>query len=254
MKRTKSQCSQCGCLVSLSNLGRHVGSVSCLNGGKGKTKPEKYPWGQWRVGEDWFRLPSGYEGTKSACRNKLNNLSAQETGGWNLETYNQRISSGEIAVHNKGMETSGDHKLKLSASLKKHWKNHKISEGTAHKLSIARKEYLQKNPDKQLNALMASNRNRMTYPEKVASGWFEKKGIPAIYNARVGKFFPDFLVGMCIVEIDGERWHSTPDQVKRDSERDRILVGLGYTVERIRSSQRIEQRLEVLLSQGFFTV
>lgn len=51
--------------------------------------------------------------------------------------------------------------------------------------------------------------------------------------------FPQIKLG---VEVDGAMWHSDPDQIKRDQERDEKLVNEGWTILRFTDSE-IESRL-----------
>lgn len=53
------------------------------------------------------------------------------------------------------------------------------------------------------------------------------------------------MIGTLIIEIDGEYWHSK----EKDSIRDRQLIDLGYTVFRIQSKERIEDRLVSIFSE-----
>ena len=248
MKRQKKCCESCGSFISLSNFDRHTGSASCQNGGKGKTKKEKHPWDAWRVGEDRFRMPCGYVGTKSACRNKLNCRSAlQKNPNGNLASYNKSLQKGQRVVHNKGSTTPPHHRDRISRSLKDYYRVHGDSAISPEKrkiLSEKRSKYLKENPAAHVNSRVAGNRSKMTYPEKVAHDWFQRKKIPAIHNQRVAGFFPDFIVGKIIVEIDGERWHSSLEQKERDAKRDAVLSALGYRIYRIPSKERIESRLE----------
>ncbi len=44
----------------------------------------------------------------------------------------------------------------------------------------------------------------------------------------------DLVVGeRLVIEVDSDRWHSSPEQVSRDRRRDRALVRLGYIVLRL---------------------
>ena len=252
MKRSTLKCNRCGSAVSLSNFSRHVSSVSCTNGGKGKSKKEKYPWSEWAIGDGLFRLPCGYVGKKLDCRNKMNGSSVNDT---NLRGYNQRRSSGEIETYNKGCVTPQGQREKISRALKDYYKKNgprPISEETRKRLSVARKSLFDRRPELHPNRILASNKNRMTYPELVAFEWFEKKGVVAHHNKRVGRYYPDFLVGSVIVEIDGVRWHSSPAQLSRDRDRDKVLTDMGYRVYRISSSSRIEDELDKMMDGGLF--
>ena len=96
-------------------------------------------------------------------------------------------------------------------------------------------------PETHVNRRLAGNRSKMTYPEQVAHDWFVKNDFMFSHNKKVGKYFPDFLIDNIIVEIDGEHWHPVGNE--KDAIRDAELTAMGYTVYRIRSSERIEERL-----------
>ena len=59
-------------------------------------------------------------------------------------------------------------------------------------------------------------------------------------------YFVDFCINTTIIEIDGEQWH--PIGNEKDARRDSELVDNGYTVYRIRSKEKIEQRIKEILS------
>jgi len=50
----------------------------------------------------------------------------------------------------------------------------------------------------------------------------------------VGNYRLDFLVDKkLVIEVDGARWHSSPEAVERDAARDKVLSGKGFEVLRI---------------------
>lgn len=107
-----------------------------------------------------------------------------------------------------------------------------------------RKKLHQDQPDSHPNRKLAGNRTKMSYPEKVAYDWLTANGIAFEHQKKVGKFYPDFLIGNLIIEIDGERWHGSEEQKARDKARDAALADQGYKVVRIGSKDPIEQVLE----------
>ena len=106
-----------------------------------------------------------------------------------------------------------------------------------------RKQLHKDNPETHPNRRLAGNRNKMTYPEKVAFEYLTKLGIEFEHQKQIGKYFPDFVVGNVIIEIDGAQWHNA----EKDQARDAVLNSLGYTVYRIDSKDRIEQRIADIL-------
>lgn len=103
-----------------------------------------------------------------------------------------------------------------------------------------RKELHKTNPETHPNRRLAGNRNKMTYPERVAWDWLNKNGIEAEPQKQIGKYFPDFVIGNVIIEIDGEQWHNS----LKDAERDAYLISQGYEVHRIKAKEFIEDRLK----------
>lgn len=107
-----------------------------------------------------------------------------------------------------------------------------------------KKQLHKDHPELHPNRLLAGNRSKWTYPEKVAGDWLEKNNIPYERNKRIDVYYPDFVIGSKIIEIDGERWHDE----EKDKARDQRLAELGYTVYRIKSKECIEKRIQEILN------
>ena len=101
-------------------------------------------------------------------------------------------------------------------------------------------------PEIHPNRRLAGNRNKMTYPEKVANDWFISNNILVEHNKHILNFYVDFCVNNIIIEIDGEYWH--PIDNEKDLIRDQKLNANGYTVYRIRSKENINKKLEEIFS------
>lgn len=68
-------------------------------------------------------------------------------------------------------------------------------------------------------------------PEK---GLLRGGGLTLQMQVPVLNYRLDFLIdGGLIVEVDGAQWHSSPEAIERDAERDRALAAKGYEVLRI---------------------
>ena len=67
-----------------------------------------------------------------------------------------------------------------------------------------RKQYHKDNPNAHPNRKVAGNRSKMTYPEQVAFDYLTSKGVNFEHQKYVLRYFPDFVVGNVIIEIDGE--------------------------------------------------
>ena len=106
-----------------------------------------------------------------------------------------------------------------------------------------RKSLHAKNPDTHPNRRCAGNRNKMTYPEKVAYDYLTKTGIEFKHQQKILKYYPDFLIGNIIIEIDGARWHNK----ERDNIRDCELTNVGFKIFRIDSKENIENRIKEII-------
>ncbi len=109
-----------------------------------------------------------------------------------------------------------------------------------------RKQLHLEHPETHPNRRLAGNRNKMTYPEKVAFDFLTRNSISFEHQKQIGKYFVDFCVNDVIIEIDGARWHNA----EKDKIRDSFLESLGYKVYRIDSKERIDNRIKDILSVG----
>jgi len=107
-----------------------------------------------------------------------------------------------------------------------------------------KKQLHREHPELHPNRILASNRKSWTYPEKVAGEWLDKNNIQYERNKKIDIFYPDFVIGSMIIEIDGKRWHDK----QRDDLRGKRLNELGYIVYRIDAKENIEKRLQEILS------
>jgi very-short-patch-repair endonuclease len=98
-------------------------------------------------------------------------------------------------------------------------------------------------PETHPNRRLAGNRKKMSYPEKVAFEFLTKHNVVFEHNKKIDKFYPDFVVGQIVIEIDGANWHDK----EKDKVRDEIISSYGYKVVRILSSERIEEQLTEIL-------
>lgn len=100
-------------------------------------------------------------------------------------------------------------------------------------------------PSSHPNRRLANNRSIITYPEKVAFDFLVKNGVEFEHQKKIDKYYVDFCIGNVIIEIDGEQWHPLGNE--RDAKRDKALGEMGYVVFRVRSKERIEDRLADIL-------
>lgn len=107
-----------------------------------------------------------------------------------------------------------------------------------------RKKLHAEHPETHPNRRLAGNKKKMSYPEKIAYDFLTSMEIEFEHNKKVGKYYPDFVIGNLIIEIDGARWHDA----ERDQIRDAELLEMGYVVKRIDTKEHIENKLKEFLS------
>jgi very-short-patch-repair endonuclease len=151
----------------------------------------------------------------------------------------------EEGAWNKGLTKETDERvrnnsLSVSKAMKGIMPKFEWSETLRKEQSERKKKLYFEFPEKHPNRKVAHNRNKMTYPEKIAFDWFTRRNYDFQHNKKIDRFYPDFVIDKIIVEIDGEYWHDEDSDKKRDL----ILSGLGYTIYRIKTKENIENRLE----------
>ena len=98
-------------------------------------------------------------------------------------------------------------------------------------------------PETHPNRRLAGNRKKMSYPEQVAYDCLTRYNIVFEHNKKIDKYYPDFVIGNLVIEIDGAQWHD----IEKDKARDEIISSYGYQVVRILSTENIEERLKEIL-------
>ncbi len=198
--------------------------------------------------KEYFNL-KGVVHHENYCKNNPN----KKQTGWAIYVKNN-------GIWNKGLTQEDDVRVaKISKSIKKimqdkakrgilwgsftkdFWSEEKRSQKSEEK----KKLYLEF-PEKHPNRKVAGNRNKMTYPEKIAFDWFVTHNIEFEHQKRIENKFADFCIGNLIIEIDGDYWH--PIGNERDKQKDEMYKVNGYDVVRIRASENIEDRLKELFS------
>lgn len=99
------------------------------------------------------------------------------------------------------------------------------------------------NPETHPNRRLAGNRNKMTYPEKVAFDWLVLHKLEFEHQKKIDTFYVDFCINNVVIEIDGEHWHDADKDLARDNK----LRELGYVIFRIKAKERIEERLKEII-------
>lgn len=161
---------------------------------------------------------------------------------WNkgLDKTDSRIEkmSKSVSDSMKALYASG---YRTRSQTQEYWTPERRKEKSEWK-----KELHRKNPELHPNRLLANNRSKMTYPERVAFDFLEKKGVLFEHQKHIIDFFVDFCIDDVIIEIDGEYWHEEGNE--KDRIRDELLIAEGYKIFRIRSKEPIEERIEQILS------
>lgn len=152
----------------------------------------------------------------------------KQNGGWNkgltketnasikkgVETYRERVKSGEIIPSFKGRKHSEDVKRRLSEN---------------------KRQYYKDNPDKIPFRVWHYSKGE-SYPEKYFREWLEKEGIPFQKEYAFGLYSLDFLIGNINLEIDGDQHYRTQKAIDKDLRRNKELEDNGFKVIRIRWS------------------
>lgn len=251
--RLSCSCIICKTIITSNNIHQHYRSKRCRSGQKA-TNPQEIS-----VPEDCKCIHCGKQ-----CKNENSYRQHVIRCSKNIDRIVIQtpihVRRKGIPAWNKGLTKKTDERIKAQAeSLSSYMKN-KISNGehsgawTAEywtedrrrEKSKEKKDLYKKFPEKHPNRKLANNRIKMTYPEKVAHDWLVSQNISFIHQAKILSYFVDFKVGTLLIEIDGERWH--PIGNEKDQQRDLELLKHGYTVVRIRSKEKIEERLKETFS------
>ena len=91
-------------------------------------------------------------------------------------------------------------------------------------------------------AAQRSTKGRCQSPAEVAFWQVASGVLPGLvrqYHVQGTRYHLDFALPteMIGIEVDGYAWHSTRQQRQHDSQRDRILMGLGWRVLRFTASE-----------------
>jgi len=97
-------------------------------------------------------------------------------------------------------------------------------------------KHFAQHPEKHINSILAKRRwdGGMTWIETLMGRALEAAGISAEFSYRVGSRWLDWAIpeAQIDIECDGERWHSTKEQLAKDAARDLELQVQGWTVLR----------------------
>lgn len=120
--------------------------------------------------------------------------------------------------------------------------------------SESKTNYYNIHPEKHPNRKICGNYKKLTYPEKIAYSFFKENNINFISHTAIKyeniHYFPDFILDeKLIIEIDGEKWHSSKEQKEYDNIRDERLKSLGFKIIRI-PAKNVLQNLKILFPKS----
>lgn len=110
--------------------------------------------------------------------------------------------------------------------------------------SEEKKKFFLENPEKHPNRILASNRNNLSYPEKLVINYLEENNINFESQYKIKSYYVDFLLdNNVVIEIDGSYWHNKDDlnEINRQKE----IEKEGYKVYRI-DAKNVLRNLENL--------
>lgn len=158
---------------------------------------------------------------------------------------------------NKGLTKDTDERVaKNSAAVQKTMKE-KYKNGYKHYLTCGeywtaerrkeqserKKKLYAEHPEKHPNRKLANNRNKISYPERIAHDWLMENKITFIHQYKYKNRFVDFYLPerQLFIEIDGSYWHNK----EVDNVKDKEALNDGFQTLRIPAASRIIETLKV---------
>ena len=171
-----------------------------------------------------------------ACKNNNSKIQHELRCNMNPNKLNIDYSKYSHKAWNKGLTKETDLRIaKQSKNSKKYYTKHAgsflgkhHSEETKEKISVARKSYLQENPDKVPFKLNHSSKE--SFPEKYFRLWLTKENLLDKQELNVDRYYLDFAWPnkKIYLEIDGSQ-HNLDYMKEHDLERTTVLDNLGWT-------------------------
>lgn len=111
-----------------------------------------------------------------------------------------------------------------------------FDENPEYKVAISKsmKKYLEEHPEVLENRKAISINqfsDKFTDIEEIIANELDKIGWPYQHNCKIGKYFPDFVIGDIIIECDGEYWHK---DISKEAARDTYLKDRGYKIHHLK--------------------
>jgi very-short-patch-repair endonuclease len=144
----------------------------------------------------------------------------QHMNSLSTEERSARARKGALALHTSGIDIyTSKRNAKIGIATRRWWSRFSKKERQQMTLTI-RQLASQANPSK---------------PELIVRKFLSQNGIKHTAQKVFGPYTVDIFIPShrLIIEVDGAYWHSHPDQIKRDQQRDKWLRHHGYKVLRI---------------------
>lgn len=189
---------------------------------------------------------------KSNNRYDWDKIQYDMTNGMSYSEISRKYGCSDSAIldaKRRGQITTLSRSQAMIICNKKYPRKH--SQETKDKISLIRKEYLRKHPDK-VPYLLNHHSNGYSYPEKYFIILFKKEGINLTKKYRVGLYQLDFadINKKLDIEIDGDQHIYDKRIVKHDIERTNNLKKKGWKTYRILWSdyqkKNFEEKVEVI--------
>lgn len=177
-----------------------------------------------------------------------------------LEKHRRETKHPTNQGWSKGLTKETDERvMRISKSISKSLKEGyafgrlKITDEMKRTLSIKRKDFLAKNPEKHPNRIVCNTKEHMTYPEQLVNDWLLSKKYKfesqfhwqyirkdgTLHQRYVDFHVEDFKL---FIEVDGNYWHKDAKDI--DEAKDECAKRDGFLTLRIDPSKNVIQQLE----------
>jgi len=121
------------------------------------------------------------------------------------------------------------------------------SEKTRKQIAESIKKLQRENPKLHPNYILAQ-KGHITQIEKLIKDGLTKRKLSFETQYRILSYWVDFAFPniKLVVECDGERWHSTKEQLLKDKQKDEKLTNVGWKVLRFREKEILKDSKEVV--------
>lgn len=141
----------------------------------------------------------------------------------------------------KGRKKSPEHIAKMVAGRKRYYEVHpeewkeEISKLSRYQDSLTPEQRSSRSMAGRLACMSAMKDRKRTSIEELVGRELDRIGIEYIEQLPIGYYSVDFYLSRygCVIECDGDYWHSTEKVKSRDAKKDRFLTGKGIEVYRI---------------------